>query len=69
MLNDDGSANTAHTTNEVPCILVETEHTHQLNNGKLADLAPTILALMGLEQPKEMDGICLINRNVESLAL
>jgi 2,3-bisphosphoglycerate-independent phosphoglycerate mutase len=69
MLNDDGSANTAHTTNEVPCILVETEHTHHLNNGKLADLAPTVLALMGINQPTEMDGKCLINKNKEAVAL
>jgi 2,3-bisphosphoglycerate-independent phosphoglycerate mutase len=69
MLNEDGTANTAHTTNEVPCILIETEHKHHLNNGKLADLAPTILALMGIEQVKEMNGNCLTNKNKEDLAL
>jgi 2,3-bisphosphoglycerate-independent phosphoglycerate mutase len=69
MLNDDGSANTAHTTNEVPCLLVKTAHTHHLNNGKLADLAPTVLALMGINQPTEMDGKCLINKNKEAMAL
>jgi 2,3-bisphosphoglycerate-independent phosphoglycerate mutase len=53
----------------VPCILVETEHTHHLSNGKLADLAPTVLALMGINQPTEMDGKCLINKNKEAVAL
>ncbi len=61
MINEeDGSPNTAHTTNEVPLMLIEPEITAQINSGKLADLAPTVLALMGLQQPKEMDGVCLL---------
>ena len=59
MRNSDGSVNTAHTTNLVPCILVGTEYTH-INDGKLGDIAPTILKLMGLERPAIMTGNCLI---------
>ena len=59
MLNHDGSVNTAHTTNLVPCILVGTEYTH-LADGKLGDVAPTILKLMGIEKPAIMTGNCLI---------
>lgn len=59
MRNSDGSVNTAHTTNLVPCILVGTEYTH-INDGKLGDIAPTILKLMGLEKPAIMTGNYLI---------
>jgi 2,3-bisphosphoglycerate-independent phosphoglycerate mutase len=52
----DGSPNTAHTTNDVPLILIQPTVQHQIKSGKLADLAPTILALMGIEKPLEMDG-------------
>jgi 2,3-bisphosphoglycerate-independent phosphoglycerate mutase len=61
MINlEDGSPNTAHTTNDVPLMLIEPTITYQINNGKLADLAPTVLALMDLPQPKEMDGVSLL---------
>lgn len=60
MLNEDGSPNTAHTTNLVPCILVDTEFHPALQDGKLADIAPTILQLMGVPQPPEMTGTSLI---------
>ncbi len=61
MINEDGSPNTAHTTNMVPCFLVSKKHKKaKLSNGKLADIAPTILHLMGLELPVEMDGLNLI---------
>lgn len=53
MINPDGSPNTAHTTNPVPIILVDKEIKH-INNGVLGDIAPTILALMGIEQPAVM---------------
>tara|TARA_A100000171_G_C2133487_1_gene148314 strand:- start:1639 stop:3156 length:1518 start_codon:yes stop_codon:yes gene_type:complete len=60
MVNPDGSPNTAHTTNLVPCILVDKELKPQMKDGKLGDLAPTILTLMGLEIPKEMSGDILL---------
>lgn len=60
MVNDDGSPNTAHTTNLVPCILVDTDYKGKLKDGKLGDLAPTILHLMGLSIPKQMTGTVLI---------
>ncbi|MDL5047374.1 2,3-bisphosphoglycerate-independent phosphoglycerate mutase [Oscillatoria amoena NRMC-F 0135] len=60
MINDDGSPNTAHTTNLVPCILVDKTFTGSLRDGKLGDLAPTILTLLGLPIPKEMTGHVLI---------
>jgi 2,3-bisphosphoglycerate-independent phosphoglycerate mutase len=60
MINDDGSPNTAHTTNLVPCILVDKSLRPGLRNGKLADIAPTILALMGIPQPAEMTGTSLL---------
>lgn len=59
MLNDDGTPNTAHTTNPVPCILIDEVH-NTINNGRLADLAPTILTLMGIPVPKEMTGKILV---------
>lgn len=59
-INEDGSPNTAHTTNPVPIILIDSNH-HKIKDGKLADVAPTILKLMDLEIPKEMDGNILID--------
>ena len=53
MMNPDGSPHTAHTTNPVPIVLIDKE-LKLINNGVLGDIAPTILELMGLEQPKEM---------------
>lgn len=60
MINADGSANTAHTTNLVPCILIDTEYKH-IADGKLGDVAPTILKIMGIEPPSEMTGNVLIS--------
>jgi 2,3-bisphosphoglycerate-independent phosphoglycerate mutase len=60
MINEDGSPNTAHTTNLVPCILVDKEYTKPIKDGKLGDLAPTILTLMGISIPKEMTGNSLL---------
>lgn len=62
MINEDGSPNTAHTKNPVPCILVSNNSSYTLNPGKLADIAPTILYLMDLPIPKEMNGNILVNK-------
>lgn len=64
MINDDGSPNTAHTTNLVPCILVDETYQGGLRNGKLGDLAPTILTMMGIPIPAEMTGEILVATNV-----
>lgn len=62
MINEDGTPNTAHTTNLVPLIFVNNEEKISLKNGKLGDLAPTILNLMGVEIPLEMTGKILYQR-------
>lgn len=59
MANEDGSCHTAHTTNPVPCILLNSKHP-SIKDGKLADIAPTILSLMDINQPEEMNGLSLI---------
>ncbi|WP_411767914.1 2,3-bisphosphoglycerate-independent phosphoglycerate mutase [Winogradskyella sp. A3E31] len=53
MINPDGTPNTAHTTNPVPIILIDKD-LNNIDNGILGDIAPTILKLMGIEQPKSM---------------
>lgn len=60
MINEDGTPNTAHTTNLVPCILIDNEYNKPLKDGKLGDLAPTILELMGVAKPKEMTGLSVL---------
>lgn len=60
MINEDGSPNTAHTTNLVPCIIASSHYNGMVKDGKLGDLAPTILTLMGIDIPKEMTGDILI---------
>jgi 2,3-bisphosphoglycerate-independent phosphoglycerate mutase len=62
MINEDGTPNTAHTTNLVPCILVDKEFKPTMKNGKLGDLAPTILTLMGIPVPKQMTGNVLFDK-------
>ena len=58
MFDESGKVNTAHTTNPVPfAVCLEGI---ELNDGRLADIAPTILSIMGLEKPAEMDGVNLI---------
>jgi 2,3-bisphosphoglycerate-independent phosphoglycerate mutase len=59
-LNADGSPNTAHTTNPVPVIVIDAG-VKNLRNGKLADIAPTILHLMDIEIPEAMNGEILVN--------
>jgi 2,3-bisphosphoglycerate-independent phosphoglycerate mutase len=62
MINDDGTPNTAHTTNLVPCILVDSDYKGKLKDGKLGDLAPTILTLMGVSIPQQMTGNVLVEK-------
>jgi 2,3-bisphosphoglycerate-independent phosphoglycerate mutase len=59
MINNDGSVNTAHTTNLVPCILIDKDY-KTVADGKLGDVAPTILKIMGIEKPAIMTGNCLV---------
>ena len=59
MINDDGSANTAHTTNPVPIIVIDNE-IKKVDDGILADVAPTILKLLNIPKPKLMTGKILI---------
>ncbi len=60
-INADGTPNTAHSLNPVPCIYVTERKDVKVEDGKLADVAPTMLKIMGLPQPKEMTGHALIN--------
>ena len=59
-INPDGSENTAHSLNPVPCIFISNKKNIRLKEGVLADVAPTLLSIMGLEIPKEMTGKILI---------
>ncbi len=59
-LNPDGTPNTAHSTNPVPVIYVTDNNSATINSGRLADVAPSILHIMGLKQPQEMTGVNLI---------
>lgn len=59
-LNEDGTPNTAHSLNPVPCVYVTENKDAKVENGRLADVAPTILKIMGLEAPAEMNGKALI---------
>lgn len=60
-VNADGTPNTAHSLNPVPCVYVTDRKDATVEDGKLADVAPTILKIMGIEQPAEMTGHSLIN--------
>lgn len=60
MINDDGTPNTAHTLNPVPLFIIDKEWKGTVKPGKLGDIAPTILTMMGLEIPPEMTGNVLI---------
>ena len=62
MINPDGSPNTAHTTNLVPCFYISNDNKHaELKDGKLDDIAPTILKLMDITPPNAMTGNFLIS--------
>ena len=60
-INPDGTPNTAHSLNPVPFVYVSKDHINaKVENGILADVAPSLCHIMGIEQPKEMTGRCLI---------
>ena len=59
-VNADGSPNTAHSLNPVPCVYVTSREGAPVKDGRLADVAPTLLKIMGLPQPAEMTGDALI---------
>jgi len=59
-VNADGSPNTAHSLNPVPCIMVSDDY-NKVEEGILADVAPTLLHIMGVEQPDEMTGRVLVS--------
>ncbi len=59
VVNEDGSPNTAHSLNPVPCLLISGRFKN-INNGTLSDVAPTILTMMGIEIPREMTGNILV---------
>lgn len=59
-INPDGTPNTAHSLNPVPCVYVTQRTDAKVENGILADVAPTILKIMDIPQPKEMTGKALI---------
>ena len=58
-LNADGSPNTAHSLNPVPIVVVS-DRVASVENGVLADVAPTVLKLMGVVQPEQMTGKALV---------
>ncbi len=59
-VNSDGTPNTAHSLNPVPCIYVTDRKDVKVSDGRLADVAPTILSIMGIDKPAEMTGNSLI---------
>jgi 2,3-bisphosphoglycerate-independent phosphoglycerate mutase len=59
MINDDGTPNTAHTTNLVPCIIIDKD-VKTVKDGKLGDVAPTVLHILGVAIPQEMSGNVLV---------
>ena len=60
-INDDGTPNTAHSLNPVPFVYISSHKDAHVDNGILADVAPSICHIMGLQQPEEMTGHSLIN--------
>jgi 2,3-bisphosphoglycerate-independent phosphoglycerate mutase len=62
LVNEDGSPNTAHTLNLVPFFIIDKNWRGSLHAGKLGDIAPTILLMMGIDRPHEMTGEILIDK-------
>lgn len=64
MLNEEGKPKTSHTTNKVPFVMANAPKGWSLKkkDGVLGDVAPTLLAAMGIEQPEDMDGHSLLNK-------
>ena len=60
-MNEDGSPNTAHSLNPVPFIYITENKSAKVKDGILADVAPSICKILGIEQPEEMTGHCLIS--------
>ena len=61
MVNEDGSPNTQHSLNLVPFFIISNDFTGTIRPGKLGDIAPTILHVLGLPIPPEMKGDVLID--------
>jgi len=61
LINEDGTPNTAHTLNPVPLFVISNDYKGAVRPGKLGDIAPTVLKIMGLDAPKEMTGDVLID--------
>ncbi|MCB0699349.1 MAG: 2,3-bisphosphoglycerate-independent phosphoglycerate mutase [Chitinophagales bacterium] len=61
LINEDGSPNTAHTLNPVPLFVISNTYKGNVKPGKLGDLAPSILKIMGIDIPKEMTGNILVD--------
>ena len=59
-INADGTPNTAHSLNPVPFVYISNNKNASVESGRLADVAPSILKIMGLPQPADMTGKCLI---------
>jgi len=62
MINEDGTPNTAHTLNPVPLFVISNDFKGHVKPGKLGDIAPTILTVMGLPIPAQMTGEILIDK-------